>query len=82
MIDINDNRPIFSESLYPVQVSEGLATGTEMLRLSATDADGDKLFFSLQGARSPSDAKLFRVDSLTGAVTLAGKLDRYVESNI
>lgn len=77
VIDINDQRPEFSEPVYTVEISENTAEGTEILQLHATDLDEDKtLFYSLHAARNPSSLKLFRVDSVTGSVTLAQELDR------
>lgn len=77
VIDINDQRPEFNQSVYVVDISESTPDGTEILQLHATDRDEDKtLFYSLHAARNPSSLKLFRVDSVTGSVTLAQPLDR------
>lgn len=79
VIDINDQRPEFSEPIYTVHIAENTAEGTEILQLQATDLDEDKtLFFSLHAARNPSSLKLFRVNSVTGSLTLAQELDREV----
>ncbi|XP_021704618.1 fat-like cadherin-related tumor suppressor homolog isoform X2 [Aedes aegypti] len=77
VIDINDHRPEFTESLYRVDISESIEEGTEVLQLHATDADEDKkLFYSLHAARDPVSLKLFRVDSVSGSIIMAQKLDR------
>ncbi|XP_062556294.1 fat-like cadherin-related tumor suppressor homolog isoform X3 [Armigeres subalbatus] len=77
VIDINDHRPEFTESLYRVDISESIEEGTEVLQLHATDADEDKkLFYSLHAARDPVSLKLFRVDSVSGSIIMAHKLDR------
>ncbi|XP_038113282.1 fat-like cadherin-related tumor suppressor homolog isoform X3 [Culex quinquefasciatus] len=77
VIDINDHRPEFTESLYRVDISESIEEGTEVLQLHATDADEDKkLFYSLHAARDPVSLKLFRVDSVSGSIITAHKLDR------
>lgn len=77
VIDINDHRPEFTESTYKIDISENIDEGTEILHLHATDRDEDKkLFFSLHAARDPISLQLFRVDSVTGSITLAKKLDR------
>lgn len=77
VIDINDQRPEFTEDVYTVEISENTAEGTEILQLHATDLDEDKtLFYSLHAARNPASLKLFRIDSVTGSVTLAQELDR------
>lgn len=77
VIDINDQRPEFNQSIYNVDISESTQDGTEILQLCATDKDEDKtLFYSLHAARNPTSLKLFRVDSVTGSITLAQPLDR------
>ncbi|XP_017769468.1 PREDICTED: fat-like cadherin-related tumor suppressor homolog isoform X4 [Nicrophorus vespilloides] len=77
VIDINDNRPRFLEPLYKVEISEAVAAGTEILKLIATDRDsGGKLFYSLHTARNLISLQIFKVDSLSGSVTLAESLDR------
>lgn len=78
MIDINDHRPEFSQKVYSVEISENVDKGTEILRLMATDEDADKkVFYSLHAARSPASLSIFKIDSVTGAVFLNEKLDRY-----
>jgi protocadherin Fat 1/2/3 len=47
----------------------------------ATDEDEDrKVFYSLHAARSPASLSIFKIDSVTGAVVLSDKLDRYYSS--
>lgn len=77
VIDINDHRPEFTESTYKIDISENIDEGTEILQLHATDRDEDKkLFFSLHAARDPISLQIFRVDSVTGSITIAKNLDR------
>ncbi|XP_058123843.1 fat-like cadherin-related tumor suppressor homolog [Anopheles ziemanni] len=77
VIDINDHRPEFTESVYRVDISENIEEGMEVLQLHATDEDEDKkLFYSLHAARDPISLKLFRVDSVTGSIVMAHRLDR------
>ncbi|XP_040169862.1 fat-like cadherin-related tumor suppressor homolog isoform X4 [Anopheles arabiensis] len=77
VIDINDHRPEFTESVYRVDISENIEEGMEVLQLHATDEDEDKkLFYSLHAARDPVSLKLFRVDSVTGSIVMAHRLDR------
>jgi protocadherin Fat 1/2/3 len=77
VLDANDHRPQFSERSYSAEVSESVAVGTTVAQLRASDADADgRVFFSLHAARNPSSLRTFRIDSVTGAVTLAERLDR------
>ena len=37
--DVNDNPPVFDRDVYSVSISEAVATGTEVLKVRATDKD-------------------------------------------
>lgn len=77
VIDINDHRPEFTESVYRIDISENVAEGAQVLQLQAIDLDEDKtLFYSLHAARNPISLKMFRIDSVTGSITVAQPLDR------
>ncbi|MFT7803874.1 protocadherin-16-like [Arapaima gigas] len=74
--DTNDNAPVFSRAEYSVVLSEGVATGTELLRLSATDPDS-ALNAKVQYTISSGDEMdLFSLDQWTGALRLQRSLDR------
>lgn len=77
VIDSNNHRPEFTRNEYRVEISENTEREAEILQLHATDADDDKkLFYSLHAAKNPTSLTLFRVDSMSGVVTLLQKLDR------
>lgn len=77
VLDVNDNRPQFSESTYKVDISENVIEGTPVLQLMASDKDEDRnLMFFLETAKNPVSLKMFRVDSLKGSVVLQERLDR------
>lgn len=77
VLDVNDNRPEFSESIYKVDISESVVEGTTVLQLMAIDRDQDhNLMFYLETAKNPVSLKIFRVDSLKGTVVLQERLDR------
>ncbi|XP_074466224.1 protocadherin-16 [Sebastes fasciatus] len=75
VLDVNDNNPVFSRSSYAVEVSEDAAEGTQVLEVSATDADDDLngrvLYFLSREAHGA-----FSVDESTGAITTSAPLDR------
>lgn len=76
VLDANDNWPAFSESLYQVEVSESTSPGTEVLQLTATDADDNqRLFYSIQNSEQVKSASHFVLDSDTGLLSLASPLD-------
>lgn len=79
VINSNDHRPEFTEQEYRVEISENTEKDSEILQLHATDADDDKkLFYSLHTAKNPVSLSLFRVDSVSGLISLIQKLDREI----
>ncbi|XP_075073149.1 cadherin-23 [Mixophyes fleayi] len=73
LINENDNRPIFSQSLYNITLYENVTVGTTILSVSATDNDIGTFgkvsyFFS-------DDPDRFSLDKDTGVVTLIARLD-------
>lgn len=77
VLSTNSHRPEFTESVYHIDILESVAEGAEVLQLHADDLDEDKtLFYSLHVARSPISLKTFRIDSVTGSITIAHPLDR------
>lgn len=77
VIDINDHRPIFTESTYRIDISENVAKGEKILQLHATDEDEDKkVFYSLHAAQNQDSLEIFHVDSVSGVMTLNEALDR------
>lgn len=77
VINSNDHRPEFTEREYRVEISENTEKDAEILQLHATDADEDKkLFYSLHTAKNPASISLFRVDAVSGVISLMQKLDR------
>ncbi|XP_061090064.1 protocadherin alpha-2-like [Conger conger] len=78
IIDVNDNVPVFSKSLYKVRVNENVSVGAKIITLNATDLDegmNSELVYSLveRGSFNPSD--MFTIDSVTGEITIKGNLD-------
>ncbi|CAH0559968.1 unnamed protein product [Brassicogethes aeneus] len=78
--DVNDNAPKFIRAPYKVQISEGSANGTQVLRLYTTDADeslnGD-VFYSIANGNAENR---FEIDDATGQIALARSLDRETNS--
>ncbi|PWA29239.1 hypothetical protein CCH79_00020948, partial [Gambusia affinis] len=78
VIDVNDNSPVFSKSLYKVQIRENVSPGTFVLQLNATDLDEGvnsdiHYFFIKTGSIDPSG--LFDLNAETGKVTVKDGLD-------
>lgn len=67
VIDVNDNRPIFSPRKYNVTVRTENLTNEPILRVSATDLDSE-LFGQVIYRISNNDAGIFRIDRKTGEI--------------
>ncbi|XP_041350681.1 protocadherin-19-like [Gigantopelta aegis] len=80
VLDVNDNRPLFKETEYTITIPEHTLAGTEVLVVTAIDADeGDNGKFSY---RIVSGHGLFDIDASTGKISVANSsgLDRESKS--
>ncbi|KAM9357308.1 protocadherin alpha-2-like [Symphorus nematophorus] len=78
VLDVNDNTPIFSKSLYKVRVRENTADGTVVIKLNATDLDegmNSKIMYSLIKRGNIDPSTMFDLNSETGEITVKGILD-------
>ncbi|XP_043112461.1 protocadherin gamma-A11-like [Puntigrus tetrazona] len=77
VIDVNDNTPAFSQSVYRVSLAENAAVGTVILAVSAADKDkgayGEVTYSFSQS--SGKDVDLFKIDENTGRICVNGLLD-------
>uniref|UniRef100_A0A8C1Y4W5 Cadherin domain-containing protein n=1 Tax=Cyprinus carpio TaxID=7962 RepID=A0A8C1Y4W5_CYPCA len=77
VIDVNDNTPVFSQSVYRVSLPENVAIGTGVLTVRATDKDkgaNGEVTYSFSQS-SGKDLDLFRIDQNTGEISVNGLLD-------
>ncbi|XP_026212876.1 protocadherin alpha-2-like isoform X4 [Anabas testudineus] len=78
VIDVNDNIPTFSKSLYKVRVQENAIPGTVVVKLNATDLDegmNSKILYSLVKRGTIDRSNIFDVNSESGEITVKGTLD-------
>ncbi|KAG7462694.1 hypothetical protein MATL_G00187470 [Megalops atlanticus] len=62
---------------YEVSLRENIATGTEVVQVQAQSADNlNQLTYRSDPDTSPAALALFRIDSITGRITVTGLLDR------
>ncbi|XP_053548000.1 cadherin-23 [Bombina bombina] len=73
LINENDNRPIFSQSLYNISLFENVTVGTTILTVSATDNDIGT--FGKVTYLFSDDPDRFSLDKDTGVITLISRLD-------
>ena len=64
--------PAFGSGTYSFSIAEDASTGAAVGSVSATDADGDGITYSIESGNG--DGK-FTIDGSTGAITTAGALD-------
>ncbi|XP_049642846.1 protocadherin beta-8-like [Suncus etruscus] len=77
VLDINDNAPVFEQSLYRVKIPENSPIGSLIVTVSATDIDlgfNGEISYSLF---QPSEeiSKTFEIDYLKGDIKLKKQLD-------
>ena len=83
--DINDNKPLFSKSLYKVKVDENVRVGFSVITVSATDADeglNGEIRYSFIGHNDAQLSDMFSIDSNTGVIKINGQLDREERSAV
>uniref|UniRef100_T1IXK9 Cadherin domain-containing protein n=1 Tax=Strigamia maritima TaxID=126957 RepID=T1IXK9_STRMM len=73
--DVNDNPPVFRKKMYSQGVLENSKLSTHVLTVVAYDADVNKtVSYSLNG--SANITRLVKLDSETGDISVAKKIDR------
>uniref|UniRef100_A0A3Q3L7S2 Cadherin domain-containing protein n=1 Tax=Labrus bergylta TaxID=56723 RepID=A0A3Q3L7S2_9LABR len=84
VLDINDNVPLFENTLYKVSVQENSANGSFVLTTKANDIDegpNGEIEYSL-GIHTPSSViSLFHIDPFTGEIFLKNQLDHESQSS-
>ncbi|XP_055000056.1 LOW QUALITY PROTEIN: protocadherin alpha-1-like [Sorex araneus] len=84
VLDVNDNAPLFTQNVYRVHLLETTANGTLVTTVNASDADegvNGEIIFSFGGEVPPDIKKIFKIDAISGEITLTGRLD-YEETDL
>uniref|UniRef100_H0XLL8 Cadherin domain-containing protein n=2 Tax=Otolemur garnettii TaxID=30611 RepID=H0XLL8_OTOGA len=78
VLDANDNTPVFDRTLYKVKLPENVSIGTLVINPNASDLDeglnGD-IIYSFSSDVSPDVKSKFRIDPVTGEITVTGLID-------
>ncbi|XP_029959835.1 protocadherin gamma-A3-like isoform X32 [Salarias fasciatus] len=77
VLDVNDNAPVFNQTVYKASVMENTMKGVKILTVNATDADSGSngiLAYSLSKMKG-SLADIFKIDETTGNIYVSGELD-------
>ncbi|NXS30267.1 DSG1A protein, partial [Pomatostomus ruficeps] len=85
VLDINDNPPIFAQTVFTGSVEESSMDNTLVMKIIATDADepnhlNSKIAFKIE-SQEPSGTPMFIMNKYTGELHLANYLDREQHSS-
>ncbi|XP_076165226.1 cadherin 99C [Ptiloglossa arizonensis] len=69
----NTRSPVFQQSVYEVQVSEGASINTTVATITANDPENDPVSYSIL---SGNDLRQFAIGDKSGIITVIRKLDR------
>uniref|UniRef100_A0A672YM62 Protocadherin alpha-8-like n=1 Tax=Sphaeramia orbicularis TaxID=375764 RepID=A0A672YM62_9TELE len=78
VLDINDNAPVFSQTLYKASVYENVKIGTSIITLNATDLDegsNGQVFYSFSEVGRGKQTDIFEIDEKSGTVTNKKNID-------
>ncbi|XP_072001783.1 protocadherin gamma-C5-like isoform X19 [Engystomops pustulosus] len=78
VLDINDNPPVFNQSVYKISIRENLPLKTVILTLNATDQDdgaNGEIQFSFDGHTSESAREIFSLNEQNGEIYINGLVD-------
>ncbi|XP_073505801.1 protocadherin gamma-C5-like isoform X26 [Phyllobates terribilis] len=78
VLDINDNPPVFNQSVYKIRIRENLPLKTVILTLNATDQDdgaNGEIQFSFDGHTFESAREIFSLNQQNGEIFINGHLD-------
>uniref|UniRef100_A0A672YM43 Cadherin domain-containing protein n=1 Tax=Sphaeramia orbicularis TaxID=375764 RepID=A0A672YM43_9TELE len=78
VLDINDNAPVFSQTLYKANVYENVKIGTSIITLNATDLDegsNGQVFYSFSEVGRGKQTDIFEINEKSGTVTNKKNID-------
>ncbi|XP_059201682.1 protocadherin alpha-8-like [Centropristis striata] len=78
VLDSNDNRPIFSQDTYQIEIYENVSVGTIVTKVNATDKDegtNGEIEYSLSKTLARKVYDMFELDTLSGQIKLKGVVD-------
>lgn len=77
VLDINDNKPVFTKLLYNITINEDLPEGTIIIRVHADDADegpNGEVKYKLSALQSADIPRLFNINATTGDIRITQSL--------
>ncbi|XP_035861945.1 protocadherin gamma-A5-like [Sander lucioperca] len=77
VLDVNDNPPVFNQSLYTATVTENAPIGTYITTVNASDADSGSnglVTYTFSNVKGNS-GEHFEIDNVSGKITVADTID-------
>uniref|UniRef100_A0A8C7L260 Cadherin domain-containing protein n=1 Tax=Oncorhynchus kisutch TaxID=8019 RepID=A0A8C7L260_ONCKI len=77
VLDVNDNAPMFNQSLYRATVMEDAPKGTYITTVNASDADSGsngQISYYLSKLKG-NTVDIFNIDMATGTISVSGQID-------
>ncbi|XP_034546252.1 protocadherin beta-16-like [Notolabrus celidotus] len=77
ILDVNDNAPVFNQSLYKATLVENATKGTHIVSVNASDKDSGSngmIKYSISKSKA-GIANLFDIDQTTGSIYVAKEID-------
>ncbi|XP_077433222.1 protocadherin gamma-A3-like isoform X8 [Vanacampus margaritifer] len=77
ILDINDNAPVFNQTLYKAKVVENAPKGTHVLTVNATDVDSGSngnVTYSFSNSNAEISG-LFQIDQMTGLISIVKQIN-------
>ncbi|XP_065814554.1 protocadherin alpha-8 isoform X26 [Labrus bergylta] len=84
VLDSNDNRPMFSQEIYQIEIEENVNVGTSVFKIHATDPDEGSngiIEYSLGKTLKKRVYDIFELDKITGEIHVKGVVD-YEENDV
>uniref|UniRef100_UPI003AABDF58 protocadherin alpha-3-like n=1 Tax=Centroberyx gerrardi TaxID=166262 RepID=UPI003AABDF58 len=78
VLDVNDNRPTFSQDTYQITIQENVPVGTAVTRVNAIDPDegtNGEIEYSLGKTLRRKVYDIFELDSVSGEIKVKGVVD-------
>ncbi|XP_054890881.1 protocadherin alpha-13-like [Poeciliopsis prolifica] len=78
VLDVNDNRPVFSSDIYTVSLNENAPPGSLVIKINATDSDeglNGEIEYTFGKTQKKKVYDIFELDGITGEIRVKGKVD-------
>ncbi|XP_056592786.1 protocadherin alpha-7-like isoform X6 [Triplophysa dalaica] len=78
VVDVNDNKPVFSKSLYKLRLKENSPIGFKIITILASDLDegiNSEIRYSFLGHGNTDETNMFTINPNSGDIVVQGQID-------